>query len=216
VLIGLATSFALALTAAPTPAQAATSESAILQRILVAAQDGQTFDYAKAVKAAGKGNKRYAHEVAQGALMAGGTVTHAPASLKRTTASLGKSSLNIEGSASDGGEPNKPFSLEGKPDRQPESCQGRNALTKHVFGYVLSLDTCNVAKFQERGKTVGIVVGFLGIVLNQDPRLKIVVGASLALMAVGFLGLDRCNRKGEGIKVYRGWGAAAQVWCKSQ
>jgi len=216
VLIGLATSFALALTAAPTPAQAATSESAILQRILVAAQDGRSFDYAKAVKAAGKGNKRYADEVAQGALMAGGTVTHAPASLRRTAASLGKSTLNVDQSPSDGGETRKLFKLKSKPDSRPESCEGRNSLTKHVFGYVLRLDTCNVAKFQERGKTVGIVVGFLGIVLNQDPRLKIVVGASLALLAVGFLGLDRCNRRGEGIKVYRGWAAAAQVWCKSQ
>jgi hypothetical protein len=212
VLIGLATSFALALTAAPTPAQAATSESAILQRIMVAAQDGKTLDYAKAVKAAGKGNARYADEVAQGALLAGGTVTHAPASLRRTAASLSSSPLNVNQSPSDGGETKKRFRLKSN----PQVCHGKNALKKRALGYVLYLDTCNVAKFQERGKTVGIVVGFLGIVLNQDPRLKIVVGAGLALLAVGFLGLDRCNRRDAGIKVYRGWAAAAQVWCRSQ
>lgn len=96
------------------------------------------------------------------------------------------------------------------------ACKGTNSLTQHVWGFVLSLDTCNLAKFEEQTKTVGIVSGFLGIVLNQDPKLKIIVGAALALIGVGLLALNRCSKPGRGVRVYKGWAAPAQIWCKSQ
>jgi hypothetical protein len=96
--------------------------------------------------------------------------------------------------------------------------KGSNQLKSYWWGYRVKLNNCHTKFVLDNTDDFLMLAGFIAAVSGSmiKQREGTIIGIAIAIVGLGRYLLGKCAASGRGVRVYHGWFAGAQAWCRSQ